>query len=131
MEHALLRSLLSKQFYDDTRGNKCPDKLFTKDLRKIKITIDQAMDNYQRDLTVEEVQALYHTNNPTLTTAQKQAINLDFQKIKVAPTFLRGQLEANVQQLTQARIESGIRLVVTQGVGELRAGPAIDLFGGR
>ena len=84
MEHALLRSLLSKQFYDDTRGNKCPDKLFTKDLRKIKTTIDQAMDNYQRDLTVEEVQALYHTNNPTLTTAQKQAINLDFQKIKTA-----------------------------------------------
>lgn len=81
MEHALLRSLLDKSFYDNTRGNKCPDKLFSKDLRKIKSIIDYAMDSYQRDLSIEEVQALFFTQNPTLTTAQKQAYELQFNKI--------------------------------------------------
>lgn len=81
MEHALLRSLLDKEFYDETRGNRCPDKLFTKDLRKIKNTIDLAMDNYQRDLSIDEVQALFFTQNPTLTTAQKQAYELQFSRL--------------------------------------------------
>lgn len=81
MEHALLRSLLDKDFYDETRGNRCPDKLFTKDLRKIKNTIDHAMDNYQRDLSIDEVQALFFAQNPTLTTAQKQAYELQFSKL--------------------------------------------------
>ena len=81
MEHALLKSLLDKEFYDETRGNKCPDKLFTKDLRKIKNTIDLAMDNYQRDLSIDEVQALFFTQNPTLTTAQKQAYELQFGRL--------------------------------------------------
>lgn len=81
MEHALLRSLLDKEFYDETRGNRCPDKLFTKDLRKIKNTIDHAMDNYQRDLSIDEVQALFFTQNPTLTTAQKQAYELQFSRL--------------------------------------------------
>ena len=34
METALIRSLMDKDFYDDHRGIKCPDKLFGKDLRK-------------------------------------------------------------------------------------------------
>jgi hypothetical protein len=84
LEHALLRSLLDKEFYDGTRGNRCPDKLFTKDLRKIKNTIDLAMDNYQRDLSIDEVQALFFTQNPTLTTAQKQSYELQFHKINKA-----------------------------------------------
>jgi hypothetical protein len=82
MEHALLKSLTNKAFYDDTRGNKCPEKLFTKDLRKIKVTIDQAMETYQRDLTVDEVEALFLTSNPTLTTAQKQSYKLIFDRIR-------------------------------------------------
>jgi hypothetical protein len=73
--------LLDKEFYDETRGNKCPDKLFTKDLRKIKNTIDLAMDNYQRDLSIDEVQALFFTQNPTLTTAQKQSYELQFGRL--------------------------------------------------
>ena len=82
MEHALLKSLTNKSFYDDTRGNRCPEKLFTKDLRKIKATIDQAMETYQRDLTVDEVEALFLTSNPTLTTAQKQSYKLIFDRIR-------------------------------------------------
>lgn len=82
MELSLLRSLLNKDFYDETRGNKCPDRLFTKDLRKIKQVIDNAMESYNRDLTVDEIKALFHANNPTLTTAQKHAYDLHFSKME-------------------------------------------------
>lgn len=82
MELTLIRSLMDKDFYDETRGNRCPEKLFTKDVRKIKSTIDTAMDQYQRDLTVDEVQALFFAANPTLTTAQKHAYELQFDRIR-------------------------------------------------
>lgn len=81
MELALLRSLMNKDFYDETRGNKCPDRLFSKDLRKIKAVIDASMENYKRDLTVDEIKALFTATNPTLTTAQKHAYDLTFNKL--------------------------------------------------
>ena len=84
MEHALIKSLLTKDFYDETRGHRCPDKLFTRDLQKVKRVVDQAMENYQRDLGIEEVKALFFATNPTLTTSQKQQYELQFQKIKTS-----------------------------------------------
>ena len=73
MELSLIRSLMDKSFYDDHRGARCPDRLFSKDVRKIKQTIDTAMDRYERSVTPDEVEALFMSNNPTMTTAQKQA----------------------------------------------------------
>ena len=43
MELALLKSLLNKDFYDEYKGDKCPHRLFSKDLGKIKTLIDEAM----------------------------------------------------------------------------------------
>jgi len=82
MELSLVRSLMDKEFYDDHRGAKCPDKLFTKDVRKIKQSIDKAMLNYSRSVTPEEIEALFMSNNPTMTTAQKSAYSSLFFKIK-------------------------------------------------
>ena len=48
MELALLKSLLNKEFYDEFKGDKCPHKLFSKDLSKIKTLIDEAMDKYRQ-----------------------------------------------------------------------------------
>ena len=73
MELSLIRSLMDKTFYDDHRGARCPDRLFSKDVRKIKQAIDIAMDRYERTVTPAEIEALFMANNPTLTTAQRQA----------------------------------------------------------
>jgi len=73
MELALVRSLMDKSFYNDHRGYKCPDRLFSKDVRKIKKVIDDAMTKYSRDVTPDEVEALFMSSNFGLTTAQKQA----------------------------------------------------------
>ena len=87
MELSLIRSLMDKTFYDDHRGAKCPDRLFSKDVRKIKKTIDVAMDKYNRSVSPDEVEALFMSDNPTLTTAQKQSYASLFSTIKNEKTY--------------------------------------------
>lgn len=86
MELSLIRSLMDKEFYDEHRGSRCPDRLFSKDVRKIKQAIDAAMDRYSRSITPAEIEALFMSNNPTLTTAQRQAYSVLFKQVtKEAP----------------------------------------------
>ena len=73
MELSLVRSLMDKTFYEEHRGARCPDRLFSKDTRKIKQAIDKAMDRYERSVLPDEIEALFMSDNPALTTAQKQA----------------------------------------------------------
>jgi len=81
MELSLIRSLMDKEFYDEHRGARCPDRLFSKDVQKIKQSIDRAMTTYERSVTPAEIEALFMANNPTLTTAQKQAYSALFYKV--------------------------------------------------
>jgi hypothetical protein len=55
--------------------------LFSKDVQKIKQSIDKAMSTYERSVTPAEIEALFMANNPTLTTAQKQAYSALFYKV--------------------------------------------------
>ncbi len=87
MELGLIRSLMDKAFYDDHRGAKCPDRLFSKDVRKIKETIDVAILKYERSITPDEVEALFMSSNPTLTTAQKNGYAGLFKQIKKEETM--------------------------------------------
>jgi hypothetical protein len=87
MELSLIRSLMDKPFYDEHRGARCPDRLFSKDVRKIKQAIDSAMDKYTRSVTSDEIEALFVSNNPTMTTAQKGAYSSLFKQIKNEQTM--------------------------------------------
>jgi hypothetical protein len=82
MELALIRSLMDREFYEDHRGARCPNRLFSKDVRKIKEVIDNAMTRYDRTVTPDEIEALFMSNNPSMTTAQKSAYSSLFLKIK-------------------------------------------------
>ena len=82
MELALVRSLMDKQFYDDHRGAKCPDRLFSKEVQKIKKVVDNSIIKYERTVTPDEVEALFMSSNPSMTTAQKTAYSGMFAKIK-------------------------------------------------
>ena len=82
MELALIKSLMDKEFYDNHRGAKCPDRLFSKDVRKIKTVLDSAIDRYDRSITIDELQALFLSGNPSMTTAQKNVYTDLFTRIK-------------------------------------------------
>ena len=73
---------MDKEFYDEHRGSKCPNRLFSTDVRKIKVCIDDAMDRYERSVLPDEIEALFMSNNPTLTTAQKASYHSLFGQIK-------------------------------------------------
>ena len=86
MELALIKTLLNRDFYEQHKGIRCPDKIFTKDVRKIKHTLDSAMEQFQGDLTTSDLEALFHSQNQTMTTATKTAYNDLFHKMnKVEP----------------------------------------------
>ena len=81
IELALLRSLMQKDFYDEHKGSKCPDRLFSKDVRKIKSTLDEAMGKHERNLSLTEPQALFFSSNGTLTSANKTSYEVLFTKL--------------------------------------------------
>jgi len=81
MELALIRTMLDKEFYDNHKGIRCPDKIFSKDVRKIKQTLDYAMETYEKSLTPTELEALFFINNTSMTTANKQVFGDLFQKV--------------------------------------------------
>ena len=81
MELALIRTMLDKEFYDNHKGIRCPDKIFSKDTRKIKQTLDYAMDTYEKSLTPTELEALFFVNNSSMTTANKQIFGELFHKV--------------------------------------------------
>ena len=111
MELSLIRSLMDKEFYTEHRGARCPDRLFSADARKIKQAIDTAMDRYERTVTPDEIEALFMSNNPTMTTAQKQGGSLQ-EKLMAANSRMaeiRAHLEE--QQVTNRDImEANTRL---------------------
>ena len=82
MELALIRSLLDKDFYENHRGDRCPIKLFSKDVQKIKITLDKTMEQFDRRLTPDEVEAVFVSDSPTMTTATKDKYKQLFTDIK-------------------------------------------------
>ena len=73
---------MDREFYEEHRGARCPNRLFSKDVRKIKEVIDNAMTKYDRTVTPDEIEALFMSNNPSMTTAQKGAYSSLFRNIK-------------------------------------------------
>ena len=55
---------MDKSFYDDHRGSKCPQRLFSKDVRKIKQSIDTAMDRYERTVSHRRDRSPVHVGQP-------------------------------------------------------------------
>lgn len=81
MELALIKTLLNRNFYEQHKGIRCPDKIFTKDVRKIKQTLDSAMREYDGDLNTADLEALFYSQNQTMTTATKTAFTDLFRKM--------------------------------------------------
>ena len=87
IELALIKTLLNREFYDQHKGIRCPDKIFTKDIRKIKQTLDAAMKNYEGDLNPADLEALFYAQNQTMTTATKTAYGDLFRKLNNEDTI--------------------------------------------
>ena len=84
MELALLRTLMNREFYKNNR-NLAKEKIFrSKETRAIKNIIDKAMLEYEEELGPADIEAVFFTQNTTLTTAQKEVYLSIFRQIEKA-----------------------------------------------
>ena len=104
MELALIKTLLSKEFYDDHKGVRCPDRIFSKDVRKIKQALDTAMETYDGDLSVSDLHAVFNRVNASMTTATRTAYEDLFKRIEIAEPIKGEIAEDTLSQLFQQHV---------------------------
>jgi len=87
MELALLKTLMNRTFYNENK-NIAKEKIFrSKETRSIKQVLDEAMTDYENDIGLSDVEALFFTKNSTLTTSQKEIYKSIFRKMDDADTL--------------------------------------------
>lgn len=104
MELALIKTLLDRTFYEQHKGIRCPDKIFTKDARKIKQALDGAMQTYEGDLNVQDLQAVFNRMNQSMTTATRTAYDDMFRRIERAEPIKAEIAEDTLSQLFQQHV---------------------------
>lgn len=104
MELALIKTLLDRDFYDQHKGIRCPDKIFTKDVRKIKQALDQGMNSYEGNLTVDDLQAVFTAMNQSMTTATRTAYDDLFNRISRSEPLKKEIAEDTLSKLFQQHV---------------------------
>ena len=104
MELALLKTLLNREFYNRHKGIKCPDKIFSKDVRKIKQALDGAMEAYDGDLTVADLEAVFNRMNASMTTATRGAYEDLFKRISITEPIKEEIAQDTLSQLFQQHV---------------------------
>jgi len=101
MELALIKTLLDRDFYDQHKGIRCPDHIFSKDTRGIKQALDAAMETYDGSLSVQDLQAVFTVQNKSMTTATKTAMDALFRRIEMTEPIKAEIAQDTLSQLFQ------------------------------
>jgi len=102
MELALVKTLLNREFYERNKGIRCPDKIFTKDVRKIKQSLDAAMEAYEYvDLTVADLYAVFNRMNASMTTATRGAYDDLFKRLEIVEPIKEEIAQDTLSQMFQ------------------------------
>lgn len=101
MELALIKTLLDRDFYEQHKGIRCPDHIFSKDTRGIKQALDAAMETYEGSLSVQDLQAVFMVQNKSMTTATKTAMDALFRRIEMADPIKEEIAQDTLSQLFQ------------------------------
>ncbi len=101
MELALIKTLLDRDFYEQHKGIRCPDHIFSKDTRGIKQALDAAMETYDGSLSVQDLQAVFTVQNKSMTTATKTAMDALFRRIEMTDPIKEEIAQDTLSQLFQ------------------------------
>ena len=104
MELALIKTLLDRTFYDQHKGIRCPAKIFSKDVRKIKQALDGAMEAYDGNLTVADLEAVFNRMNASMTTATRGAYEDLFKRIAITEPIKEEIAQDTLSQLFQQHV---------------------------
>jgi replicative DNA helicase len=101
MELSLIKTLMNREFFEENKGGKCPQEIFTKDTRKIKAALDSAMDEHDGDISVVDLQALFYIQNSSMTTSNKAIYADIFSKLEKAETLKQDIAHQTVSRMFQ------------------------------
>ena len=101
IEIALIKALLNREFYEQHKGIRCPDKIFSKNTRKIKQALDVAMETYDGDFTVSDLHAVFNGMNASMTTATRNGYEDLFKRIELTEPIKPEIAEDTLSQLFQ------------------------------
>ena len=104
MELALIKTLLDRDFYEQHKGIRCPDHIFSKDTRGIKQALDAAMETYEGSLSVQDLQAVFMVQNKSMTTATKTAMDALFRRIEMTDPIKEEIAQDTLSQLFQQHV---------------------------
>jgi hypothetical protein len=104
MELALIKTLLDRDFYEQHKGIRCPDKIFSKDVRKIKQALDTAMETYDGSMNVQDLQAVFNRMNQSMTTATRTAYDALFRRIDIADPIKEEIAQDTLSHLFQQHV---------------------------
>jgi hypothetical protein len=104
MELALIKTLLDRDFYEQHKGIRCPDKIFSKDVRKIKQALDTAMETYDGSMNVQDLQAVFNRMNQSMTTATRTAYDALFRRIDIAEPIKEEIAQDTLSHLFQQHV---------------------------
>lgn len=108
MELSLIKSLMDKDFYECHKGIRCPDKLFTKEVQKIKQAVDYAMEEYGNSLSVSDLKGSFLSNNISMTTANKEVYDQLFRMLDKEQPMAKPIADKVLSRLFQSAVGTEI-----------------------
>jgi KaiC/GvpD/RAD55 family RecA-like ATPase len=128
LERQLLKLLLNKPFYDANKA-RVVETMFSGDMASIYTAIRTAHDRYGRSLNVAELRALHRTLFPSMTRAQRTAVEELFVDLENDPDIgpdVGQDVLSRVWRIEQGRRVSEIGLEIMDGKSDLQ--PLIQLI---
>ena len=86
MEQQLIKLLMHKEFFDANK-TRVMRSMFPNELTDLYDTIVNGHENYERDLSSQEVREIYRVSNPTATRAKREAVAEVLTDIEHLPTI--------------------------------------------
>ena len=118
MELKILRGLLSAEFFALNKSN-LSAKLFEEELRDIYECIDEGHQNYEQDLTIDDVEAIWVKNNPVATRSEKDTMSDLFTVIQKEEPLSEGVASDLIKELWKRHVGHKIAnmgIELTEGV---------------
>lgn len=98
-----LKSLLSNDFYEKNK-EKLSKQLFEEDIRDLYQVITQAHEEYNHDLSTEEIFSLWKINNPVATKTERYEIRELIEDVKLSEGISEDIAAASIEKLWQRHL---------------------------
>jgi len=111
LKQELLQLLLSKDFYRNNKHRIYPSLFEGSDLKPLYNTIVDAHEQFEGDLTVQDIEALYDTKYPTLPRVKKDNVKMLIREIVNKPSLTPEVAEEVLAQTYKQKVGNQVAMI--------------------